>query len=1571
MKTKKLSLVILSLLTVLCLTFGVMFLVPKFDVVHAEGEAIVVEDDFKDITTKNQYYEKHNMSTNNDDKGDEKMGYIPAKQWGSMVETADGYMTYKIKSDKGYVFDSIKIEAEVGIGHEGGLYYWQTALDTRDDYVWEGPIKKTVNFYIYLSTDNENWTSAIYTLDEGSLELQPQCEENIQSIDKTFDASQIPSSNELYIKFFFEHPENSELPVSSYIETIPYQQVGLMFSSVKITGTQGEIPSSITISDNFNDQTETKDFIERVNLISEGNKGHAGYGFVPSTGVWDGNCLMPDYAYFTYRLQATKGTYITSLDVDLYATLCHWGNGNDWSNANVKIEASYDNVTYFDLYDLSSDADIVDTWVDGKTYYGAKGTHCINGYQYLLGTLDGMTEFPDQTNVPAIGADARYQIDKTFDNTVLNKTDVLYVRISCINKADADNDGNPDKKTLAECPTRLHNLTLSINQEALSDITISDDMTTNTAKTPIAIENMISSGANASMYNTGFGWVPASTWGDPASGIGSGSLTYLLMADPGAVLDEVSFSMVYKYFLADSTKHANGAANIIVNVSTDGKYYVPAFNAFNQNGIDTSTNDKNLTDLDLTPYASGSPVLYIKIELICPDDASLNLSKIPVTVKGVSANATQKLNSGDTIINSIIYGDRNGAKPTGNGLVSSSGVVDGNTTFALIPTETWGGAVTTGTGELIYKVSAGEGKKLGELSTYINAEIMNGGNIVLSISEDNVTYTEMFDVIGAKKPSTNLENAFAYATPYKWHRGAAGEERSYQKIAVNFGAFTQNLSDVYVKMELKAPVETVSLGSVKVKVFSVNFVAGTSVREADKGYISYVTFGGQNSSSNPTSFVVGDQITLSDATKNGTNFVAWYDNASFEGDPITVIDTTTVKDYKLYAKYDSSVKVTLTLNNADNLVTINGQTATSTVYTFDRDTKLSITLAENSDKMFYSFVVDGVDTAISNNEYTVSALKNNLDISIIYSDRGEVVDYFNFAYDGLGNTASGFKAGAYDYGNVKMITFDNNFALGVLNTSTYGYITYKVVAPEGKRFESAAFTMRGKLSNFDGDGRTENYYVDYYIGFEDGVSNNYANYTLLHQAEIGVNNNAYNKIDKFPVITEIEGKEVFYIQMRIRSLSANWIGVRELTIGDITYQSAQILINYGTSYSEYYYTQLTGIPFDTSIINVKEGFIRLDDKVYTDAGFTSEYDVNAIVNNDLVLYVKVANGYINYVLNGGENAPSNKAYYESVVATKISAPTYVGKTFAGWYFDEACTQLFTEIEQGRTGDITLYAKWVDNLLVKISSASLTLGKDITLNYYAVVAGEYDTVLMRFTMNDIAVEVNPVLDGYLLRFDFENIAPQHMGDNVKAELIVDGVVMAEKDDYSILTYCKNILADNPSTELATLVADMLEYGASAQLYTKYKTDALVNEGITGKSEFTAVSSTDKLKETINAVEGFDIYSAGVYFYYSNNVYVKFNAGENFKITINDVDATENVQEIDDGYILYSDIISATNFDDVYTFKLYSGETLVQTFSYSIKSFVYSFQNQTSSVAVIAKALYNYGLSAIAYIQSLEA
>ena len=402
MKTRKLCLVVLSILTAMFLSLGAFFLLPKFDVARAEGATIVVEDNFLDATTENQYFEKENMFTNNDDKGDEKLGYLPVKEWGEYVQTTDGFMTYKLKADYGYSFDSLLIQANVGVGHEGGLYYYQTDLKNFEQYIWESDYnKKVLNFFIYVSNDNLNWTPALCNLDTDDIngaKIQEHKEENISTIEVNCDTSVIPSSNELYIKFYFEHPENSELPLSGF-DFINNEQVGLMFESVKITATQDYLPETLSVSDDFNDLTEPKQFIENKDMISQANLGHPIFGFVPSTGIWDGTVSLPEEAYLTYKLQATKGCYITALDIDAYVTLAHAGIGEDWVKATIKLQASYNNIDYFDLYDLRADETAVDTWIDGVTYFGEKGQGCLNGMEYLQGQIASMENTPDSSSL--------------------------------------------------------------------------------------------------------------------------------------------------------------------------------------------------------------------------------------------------------------------------------------------------------------------------------------------------------------------------------------------------------------------------------------------------------------------------------------------------------------------------------------------------------------------------------------------------------------------------------------------------------------------------------------------------------------------------------------------------------------------------------------------------------------------------------------------------------------------------------------------------------------------------------------------------------------------------------------------------------------------------------------------------------------------------------------------------------------------------------------------------------------------------------------------------------------------
>ena len=74
-------------------------------------------------------------------------------------------------------------------------------------------------------------------------------------------------------------------------------------------------------------------------------------------------------------------------------------------------------------------------------------------------------------------------------------------------------------------------------------------------------------------------------------------------------------------------------------------------------------------------------------------------------------------------------------------------------------------------------------------------------------------------------------------------------------------------------------------------------------------------------------------------------------------------------------------------------------------------------------------------------------------------------------------------------------------------------------------------------------------------------------------------------------------------------------------------------------------------------------------------------------------WVKEGDYTITYELDGGTNAPENPPSYNVETETiTLKDPAKTGYTFAGWY--SADNSPVTEITQGTTGNITLYAKWV-------------------------------------------------------------------------------------------------------------------------------------------------------------------------------------------------------------------------------------------------------------------------------------
>ena len=438
---------------------------------------------------------------------------------------------------------------------------------------------------------------------------------------------------------------------------------------------------------------------------------------------------------------------------------------------------------------------------------------------------------------------------------------------------------------------------------------------------------------------------------------------------------------------------------------------------------------------------------------------------------------------------------------------------------------------------------------------------------------------------------------------------------------------------------------------------------------------------------------------------------------------------------------------------------------------------------------------------------------------------------------------------------------------------------------------------------------------------------------------------------------------------------------------------------------------LSALPF---VASAQDSLALTADSVSGKAGETVTVTVS-VSSNPGIAYLKLA---IN----------TDSAPVEWISATNLATDMVMtkGVGLISWDNSENYTQTgnlctlsfeISEIAAAGTYSITVscaecYNETLDNIAVnsieiqieveedgsKITSAALALETDITVNYYATLSAAQSDARMRFTMNGKETVVDGIKEGNEYVFPF-GVSPQCMGDNIKAELILDDEVLDTVETYSVRQNCLNLLAKNPSDELKTLIADLLEYGAMSQVYTNYKTDELVNEGITGQTEFVPLADDEENKlyvtysmdETTNEV--YYLTAAGVYFDSINRLYFKLHAegvtDSNFEVVITDMQGNKvsrlpsEFEEIGENlYMVYTDPIYASELSfseedgDYYwysvslnTVQIKKGKrvlTAVQNLDYySLASYVYSKQNSSNAMADLAIALYNYGLSAAAY------
>ena len=296
---------------------------------------------------------------------------------------------------------------------------------------------------------------------------------------------------------------------------------------------------------------------------------------------------------------------------------------------------------------------------------------------------------------------------------------------------------------------------------------------------------------------------------------------------------------------------------------------------------------------------------------------------------------------------------------------------------------------------------------------------------------------------------------------------------------------------------------------------------------------------------------------------------------------------------------------------------------------------------------------------------------------------------------------------------------------------------------------------------------------------------------------------------------------------------------------------------------------------------------------------------------------------------------------------------------------------------------------VEEKVEKLESVSVTLDTSISMNFYVSGYDNSSSYYMVFTMNGVASEhiVGVEKDGYLV-FTLSGIAPECMGDKITAQLYVDGnaAPVAGVDNYSVKAYAERLIADyNTDGALMDLVADMLRYGAAAQIYNNYKTSDLVTDNLnTGDVDLSLNGSSalptedDKTSIDVDASELENSFvGAGVELGAKNKIYVKFKADDLNKIqlTVNGlkVDVAEKVVALGDGaYVLYTGAISPMDFDRAVTFKMYVDGELYQIALYSVNGYAYeacdpavSDGSTLTPEAQLARALYRYGVSCEAY------
>ena len=532
--------------------------------------------------------------------------------------------------------------------------------------------------------------------------------------------------------------------------------------------------------------------------------------------------------------------------------------------------------------------------------------------------------------------------------------------------------------------------------------------------------------------------------------------------------------------------------------------------------------------------------------------------------------------------------------------------------------------------------------------------------------------------------------------------------------------------------------------------------------------VTYVLYDGTNSASNPTSYTVEDEITLSAPTKGGYSFGGWFTDSAFEN-RIDKIALGSTGNMTLYAKWYYTGTVTFETNGGTTIDPITQEYGTvleapidptrehytfvgwysdmelQNEYVFSTMPDMDFTLYAKWEAVEYSiaYVLNGGENGDNPDVYTVESAFELADAT----KTGYTFVAWYIAPDFTSAPVSSIAAGTFGdmtlYANYSINSYTISFdsAGGSAVTSITQEYDTAVSAPEapsrnGYRF-SGWLTEESEIFLFE---RIPAYDITLTADWE------LIEYTITYNLGGGVNdpsNPAFYTIEDETVTFAAPTRRGYTFRgwfadsgytQQITEIPAGSYGVVdveakwEIIVYDIIYVNVDGLENLNpatyTVEDDIMFAEVFRLghtfggffkeaDFVTSVEGVEQGSIG-------DITLYAKYTVNTY---NVWLDGKEAADYtVSFDLNGGDGSIAPQQITASVALAYPEVPVRGGYLFGGWYQTEDCTGNAYDFAAEVRSDLTLFAKWVavGNPTIAINSTMSVAVNGTALHYYDFV-----------------------------------------------------------------------------------------------------------------------------------------------------------------------------------------------------------------------------------------------------------